>query len=189
VPPVHRALLLGCLSLALLSLNGCSGGGASPVGSTSAATPPVATQQAAASGTASVAPPPGSAPAASQAAGSLPDACSLLTSAEVQAWVDGTVGSPQGTATDCTFKNEAGKGVEVHVIRSVSGAQFASEMSDHSGVAFSGAGDAAYLAKANALAAFLKGSVEVMLNFSSSLIDPSDADNLESLAKDAAAKL
>jgi hypothetical protein len=113
----------------------------------------------------------------------------LLTPAEVQAWVGGTVGSPQGTPTNCTFKNEAGKGVEVQVIGSVSAAQFASEMQAHSGVPFAGAGDAAYLAKANALAAFLKGPVEVMLNFSSSLIDPSDADNLEMLARDAAARV
>jgi hypothetical protein len=112
-----------------------------------------------------------------------------LTSTEVQAWVGGTVGTPQGTATDCTFKNEAGKGVEVQVIGSVSAAQFASEMQAHAGVAFTGAGDAAYLAKANALAAFLRGSGEVMLNFSSSLIDQSDADNLELLAKDAAARV
>ena len=189
MPRVHRAPFVVVLSFALVALDGCGGGGASTAGPSAAVTAPVTSQSAATSGPSSVASPVGSTPAASQATGSLPDACSLLTAAEVQAWVGGTVGSPAGTPTDCKFQNEAGKGVEVQVIGSVSAAQFASEMQAHSGVAFAGAGDAAYLAKANALAAFLKGPVEVMLNFSSSLIDPSDADNLEMLAKDAAARV
>ncbi len=122
--------------------------------------------------------------------GNLPNACTLLTAAEVQSFVSGTVGPPQGSASDCKFAQQgSGKAVDVTVMGPASRDQFTSEMQQFSGKSVSGVGDAAFLAQANSFVAFLKGSTEVKVQYSTSLIGADDVTGLETLAMDAAGRV
>jgi len=127
-------------------------------------------------------------------------ACTVVTVPEAQALLGGTVtalpGSTHGVSSECLFKSDGGKTLDVQVgstvaneASSVSPDKFAAEMTKYSGTAFSGAGDAAYVAKANSFEAFLKGDLEVVLVYSTSLISADDVTSFEQLAKDAAGRV
>jgi len=129
-----------------------------------------------------------------------PKACSVLTVGEVANLLGGTVTAAPGSAVDrsseCLFKSSGGRTVDVKVAWtvaneafSVTPAKFAAEMAKYSGTAFSGAGDAAYVVKANSFEAFLKGDLEVVLVYDTSLVSPDDVTKFEQLAVAAAGRV
>jgi hypothetical protein len=113
-----------------------------------------------------------------------PDACKLLVPSEVQAWTHGLVGSGRGTASVCTFANKNGRAITVQVEGPVVG--FAAEMHAYHGVAFAGAGDAAFESRGRALVAFVKGSTQVVVASNTPIRTAVDVNALETLARDAA---
>jgi methylaspartate ammonia-lyase len=62
-------------------------------------------------------------------------------------------------------------------------------MTKFGGVAFSGIGDAAYLAKASQFEAFLTGNIEVIVVTDASLTSNADVNAFEALVKDAALRV
>jgi hypothetical protein len=63
---------------------------------------------------------------------------------------------------------------------------FATEMRAYHGHAFTGAGDAAFVSDRQSLAAFVKGTTEVILAFNTPLAGPNAVTLIEALARDAA---
>jgi len=96
----------------------------------------------------------------------------------------GLVGRGQGTPSVCTFANTSGRAVTVRVEGPVVG--FADEMRAYHGVAFTGAGDAAFESSGNDLVTFVKGSTQVVLASNTPIRTASDVSGLENLARDAA---
>jgi hypothetical protein len=94
------------------------------------------------------------------------------------------VASGQGTASVCTFANTSGHAITVRVEGPVVG--FAAEMRAYHGVAFAGAGDAAFASRGDALVAFVKGSTQVILASNTPITTAVDVNSLETLAREAA---